>query len=51
MDNYKRWMLKFYHENFGHETFFFETKEAMLEFIKQDGIMVEKMFYLADVES
>lgn len=49
-DSYKRWMLKFYHEDFGNETFYFNTKEAMLEFAGQDGIRVEKMFYLADVE-
>lgn len=47
---YKRWMLKFYHEDFGNETFYFGTKEAMLKFAEQDGIRVEKMFYLADVE-
>ena len=49
-DNYKRWMLKFYHEDFGNEIFYFETKEAMLKFASQDGIKIEKMFYLADVE-
>lgn len=49
-DSCKRWMLKFYHENFGNETFYFDTKQAMLKFAKQDGIRVEKMFYLADVE-
>lgn len=49
-DNYKRWMLRFYHEDFGNETFYFDTKEAMLKFANQDGIRIEKMFYLADVE-
>ena len=49
-DNYKRWMLKIYHEDFGNEIFYFETKEAMLKFASQDGIKIEKMFYLADVE-
>ncbi len=48
-DNFKRWMLKFYHEDFGNETFFFETKENMLRFAEQDGVRVEKMFYLEDV--
>lgn len=49
-NRHKRWMLKFYHEDFGNETFYFDTKEAMLKFAEQDGIRVEKMFYLADVE-
>ena len=49
-DSYKRWMLRFYHEDFGNETFYFDTKEAMLKFANQDGVRVEKMFYLSDVE-
>ena len=24
-DSYKRWMLRFYHEDFGNETFYFDT--------------------------
>ena len=43
-------MLRFYHEDFGNETFYFDTKEAMLKFANQDGVRVEKMFYLSDVE-
>ena len=49
-DSYKRWMLRFYHEDFGNETFYFDTKEAMLKFANQDVVRVEKMFYLSDVE-
>lgn len=49
-DSYKRWMLRFYHEDFGNETFYFDTKEAMFKFANQDGVRVEKMFYLSDVE-
>lgn len=49
-DSYKRWMLRFYHEDCGNETFYFDTKEAMLKFANQDGVRVEKMFYLSDVE-
>ena len=48
-NNYKRWMLMFYHEDFGNEIFYFETKEAMLKFANQDGVKVEKMFYLSNV--
>lgn len=53
MDNYKRWMLKFQWvvgDMLSDETFYFDTKEQMLEFIKQDGVRVEKMFHLVDVE-
>ena len=48
-DKHKRWMLNFYHENFGNQTFFFETKENMIKFAEQDGVIVGKMFYLEDV--
>lgn len=50
IDDYKRYMLIFDNENFEHEIFFFDTKESMFKFAKQDNIRVEKMFYLVDVE-
>ena len=53
MDSYKRWMLKFQWvvgDMVSDETFYFDTKEQMLKFIKQDGVRVEKMFHLVDVE-
>lgn len=53
MDTWKRWMLKCAHpidDKFEKDTFYFETKEAMMKFAKQDGVMVEKMFHLEDVE-
>ena len=53
MDNYKRWMLKFQHltnDELKNDIFYFDTKEEMMEFAKQDGVRVEKMFYLEDVE-
>ena len=52
MDNYKRWMLKFQHVADGelkNEIFYFDTKEEMMKFAKQDGVRVEKMFYLVEV--
>lgn len=52
-DFWKRWMLMFQWDVDGevkNETFYFDTKEAMIEFIKQGGIRVIKMFHLEDVE-
>lgn len=49
MNNYKRYMLKFYHENFGHRTFFFDTKKEMMDFVNKNEVRVEKMFYLSDI--
>lgn len=52
-DFWKRWMLVFHwdvDEEVKNETFYFDTKEAMIKFIKQDGVRVIKMFHLEDVE-
>lgn len=52
-DIWKRWMLMFQwviDEEVKNETFYFDTKEAMIKFAKQDGVKVTKMFHLEDVE-
>lgn len=52
-DIWKRWMLIFQWDIDGevkNETFYFDTKEAMIKFTKQDGVRVTKMFHLEDVE-
>lgn len=51
MDMWKRWALYCHDENTQKfETYYFDTKEEMLQYAKKDGIRVGKMFHLEDVE-
>lgn len=51
MDIWKRYMLRFqWIDNSENETYYFDTKEEMLKFVKENKVAVTKMFYLEDVE-
>lgn len=52
--NDKRWLLRFRNNDksafYSGGEIFFASKEEMLEFVNQNDITVEKMFYLVEVE-
>ena len=48
---YKEWMLRFQWDGNDNEIFYFDTKEQMIKFVKENNIRVEAAFKLEQLNN